>query len=300
MNLNNMKLAEQLIVFVELSVDMSFTKTAERIGLSKGYISKQIKKLEKNLNVTLFYRTTRLVTLTTEGEVILKRSRKLISGIENIVDFSNMQEISFAEELSISCPISFGQCYIADICNGFSKKYPNINLQVKLTNRFMALANDKVDVVIRVSNDIDGFLVANQITTMQEIVCASPKYLDNHPKIINPKDLDQHNCMYFMNPSPVKTWRFCSNNREFNIDINGNTCANIHQVLLNMAIKDKGIVRLPIYTARKYLATGELKEILTEYKSSPTPIYAGYLQHRYMPLRIRLFIDYLLTFFRDI
>ncbi len=297
MNLNNIKLSEQLIIFVELSKDMSFTKTAQRISVSKGYISKHIKELENNLNIKLFHRTTRLVTLTAEGKVILDEAKKIVNKVENILDFSSMKDINFVEELTISCPVSFGIHYITNICEGFSEKYPEIKLNILLTNNFMSLADDNIDVVIRISKDIDGLLIAKQITSIQEVVCASSNYFKNHSRITKPNDLKNHNCLYYMNPNQIKTWRFIENNKELNISIKGNASANLHKILVDMATKDKGIIRVPNYTAQNDLQLGNLKEILTNYKPTPIPVYAGYLQHKFTPLRIKIFIEFLKDFF---
>ncbi|MGY0399544.1 MAG: LysR family transcriptional regulator [Ostreibacterium sp.] len=290
-------MTEQLLLFTEAVKDLNFTQTAERIGVSKAYVSQQISFLEKKLNIKLLHRTTRSIQLTSEGCEIAEKAKLLVTNVNDIIDFSGAQQNSINGILTISCPISFGQVFYNDIIEGLQKLCPNLKIELQISNHQIDLANSQTDVAIRIADQIDDFFIAKKIGFMQKIICASPQYLRQYGEPKSPKDLSRHDCAYYINPLPIKYWNFCVQKEIIKVNISGNIGSNMHELLINNALQDKSIIDVPKYIVEQQLEKEQLVEILKKYRQPPIPIHAVYLPRINTPNRITVFIEYLKSYF---
>ncbi|MFB9213814.1 LysR family transcriptional regulator [Vibrio sinaloensis] len=275
--------------FVGVAETQSFTAAAKKLDTSVAQVSRRISSLEERLAVKLFNRTTRRVSLTEAGQLYYQQCKQLVEGLE-LAELAVTQMQSTPKGLlKVTAPVTFGEQQLAPLLHQFLERYPQVDLDLMLTNQKLDLIEMGVDVAIRLGRLQDSSLIAKRLSSRQLFVCASPSYLEQYGEPHTLSELSHHQCLV----GSVDYWRFRDSKSEKSLRVSGRIHCNSGYALLDAAIRGLGLVQLPDYYVQPALESGELVEVLSNYRDEREGIWALYPQNRNLSPKVRLLIDYL-------
>lgn len=292
-----MNQVSELAFFTMLIKLGSLAATAREMNLTPPAVSKRLAQLEQRLGVRLLNRTTRRISLTNEGEVYLACAQRILDEIEEMEHQVSSSRAAPKGLLRVNAPLGFGRSYVGPAISSFAKRYPDVEVQLQLTDRPINLPDDAIDVGIRFGDLPDSRLIARKIAANRRLLCASPTYLRSagHPEA--PKDLMQHNCIVLrQNDAAFGTWRLTRGKQTESIKVRGSLSTNEGEVALNWALEGHGILMRAEWDLAKYLRSGRLVEVLEDYETPPADIYAVYLERLNLSAKVSFFIDHLRDF----
>ena len=280
---------EGVVEFVAVAEAHSFTAAAKRIGVSTAQVSRQISALEERLATKLLYRTTRKVSVTDAGQVYYQHCRQILDGLKEAELAMNNLQSTPTGKLKITAPVTYGERSIAPLLNNFVAKYPELNVQLHLTNQLINLVDEGYDLAIRLGKLEDSTMIAQRLSSRTHYVCASPDYLARFGVPHSLSELSKHNCLQ----GTLPYWRFQEAGKVNNIEVNGNIRCNSGRALVDAALKGLGIVQLPDYYVLGSIESGQLISLLEQHRESNEGVWALYPHNRHLSPKIRLLIDYL-------
>ncbi|WP_120497124.1 LysR substrate-binding domain-containing protein [Kiloniella sp. EL199] len=280
---------EGVTEFVAVAERKSFTDASRHLGISTAQVSRQINVLEGRLNVKLFYRTTRKVSITETGQIYYNHCRQILDSLEEAERVVTDLNQSPQGRLNLTAPVTYGENVIAPLINDFSKQYPDLRISLALTNHKLDLVAESYDLAIRLGQLEDSTMIAKRLSSRTNYICASPEYLKENSKPRNLTELDQHNCLR----GTLDTWRFEENGKTRQIRVKGNLQCNSGWSLVDAALKGIGLIQLPDYYVQLYIETGKLVPILDHFRSSDEGIWAIYPHNRQLSSKVRLLIEHL-------
>ncbi|MGD2172928.1 MAG: LysR family transcriptional regulator [Gammaproteobacteria bacterium] len=274
----------------------SFVKAADALGLSKAAVSRHVADLEARLGVRLIHRTTRRLSLTEDGEVFLARSRDLIAGVEEAEAELGARGGEARGLLRINAPVSFGISHLAPLWPEFQARYPEVRLDIELSDRIADLLEEGYDLAIRIADLQDSTLVGRRLATTRMVLCATPEYLARHGEPREPGELAGHlkiaysywggNEMSFLGPEGEVRARI----DPYLTSNNGETCRAA-------ALAHQGIILQPTFLIGEDLAAGRLIELMPEYRALELGIYALYPTRKHVAPKVRAMVEFLLQKF---
>ena len=275
--------------FVAVAETQSFSLASKNLNISTAQVSRQITALEKRLQVKLFYRTTRKVSLTQEAQVFYQHCRNLLDGLDTAEQAITNLQSSPQGKIKLTAPVTYGEQKILPLVNDFVALYGEIEVTTELTNHRVDLIDGGFDIAIRLGQLQDSSLIARQLNQRSTYVCASEQYLKKHGQPYSLSELKDHNCLL----GTRDYWRFIEQGKEKTLRVKGNLRCNSGIALVDAALKGIGVVQLPDYYLTPYLESGQLIAILDQFREPAEGIWAVYPQNRYLSPKIRLLIDYL-------
>lgn len=274
--------------FVAVAETESFTRAAKRLGVSTAHVSRQISALEDRLSTRLFYRTTRRVSTTEAGQIYYQHCRQILDALEQAErSMTNMQLVPQGR-LRLTAPVTYGEKSIAPLVNDFVLRYPELDVEMKLTNQQLDLVAEGYDLAVRLGKLDDSSLMARRLASRTLYVCASPAYLAVHGTPHSLSELEHHNCLQ----GNLGYWRFQDAGHPRNVRIRGNVRCDSGRALLDAALKGVGIVQLPDYYVGPALDAGTLIPLLTLYQEDDDGIWAVYPHNRHLSPKVRMLLDY--------
>lgn len=277
-------------VFVKVVQAGSFSAAARQLGLPISTISTRVSRLEKRLGITLLQRTTRRLHLTESGTVYYQHASLGLGYMleaEAAVDEARRQPQG---KLKITAPADLGDQLLAGLIERTQAEFPALELELLLTDRYIDLVADGIDVAIRTGELRDSSLVAKSLGTIRWALFASPHYLKQAETIDNPQDLHAHRCIQFT-PLGRDSWDLTSNHSSISVPIQGRTMANNIGVVKSMAVKGLGVALLPTFICKASLDHKELSAVLPKWQGKADPVHLVYPKQRFMPPKLRAFID---------
>ncbi|MCR9546365.1 LysR family transcriptional regulator [Vibrio antiquarius] len=295
-----MRNTDDYIIFYHLIEQGSFSAAARHMSLTKSVVSKRIAKLEQELGVQLLYRTTRTLTLTEAGRAFFTHAKAVYQAVataeESIVGLGK----NLSGNIKVSVPTISGELILPQVINEFNQKYPDINIDMDLDNRFVDIVNERFDLAIRTGVLPDSSLIARKLVDANWIICASPQYLAKHGIPKQPQALDKHNCLvYSYQENGACEWSFKEGDEVYQITVDGNLCTNNSSVLRNVALLGQGIIYVPRVLVYEDLKQGRLIQLFKDETAKCLGIYAVYPYTRQQPEKIKIFIDHLYTSFQS-
>jgi len=199
--------------------------------------------------------------------------------------------------LRLSCSQSFGQGAVVIAVSEFLRRHPQVSIDLQLESRAINLVEDRIDLALRITNDLDPNLIARPLALCPSVVCASPAYLAAQGTPQHPQDLAVHNCLTYT-WFGKSLWQFARQGEQVAIPVSGNLSANESLVLLTGAVEGAGIVMQPYYSAAPLIASGQLVALLSGWQPQEMGIYAIYMSRRQMPAALRALLDFLVEWFK--
>lgn len=275
--------------FVYVAENESFTLASKKMAISTAQVSRQISALEKRLNIKLFYRTTRKVSLTEEGRVFYQHCRSVLDGLDAAERAITNLQSKPQGKIKLTAPVAYGEKQILPLVNNFIKQYSDVEVSAYLSNRQIDIVDEGYDLAIRLGKLSDSTMMAKKLGKRTNFVCASPRYLDKHGIPHSISELNKHSCLL----GTLDYWHFREAGREKNIRVTGRLRYNNGYCLTDAALKGLGIVQLPDYYVQQHIHSGELVTLLDSYRAPDEGIWAVYPQNRHLSPKIRLLVDYL-------
>ncbi|EPP5331911.1 LysR family transcriptional regulator [Vibrio harveyi] len=279
--------------FVRVVQTGSFSATGREMNTSQTTISKKVAALEKKIGVKLLARSSRDHALTPAGAKYYQTCVDILGELDEAEAEARSEVASPQGTIRISAPVAFGRILLAPIMAEFFQRYPDINVDLQLSDQHTDLISDGIDVAIRAKQLEDSTLIARHLFDNPMLVLAAPSYLQQHgaPKTL--EDLKQHNCLVYSRMKDINVWSFTKQNQKHAVAVNGNFQSDNGDVLLEVALTGMGIVTLPIWMVEHHLKEGRLTQLMNDYTGQNLPFNAVYLQSRYTPLKVRCLIDFL-------
>ena len=288
---------EDLAAFAVLIEAGSFTAAAERLGCSKGRLSKRISQLEKTYGVQLLHRTTRTLSLTSAGSALLPQARQLIAHTERARSIVALMRDEMVGEVRITTPVSLGETFFDGLLMEFYETYPQVKIELELSNSVRDLRRDGFDLAVRSKVASDERLVARPLLAMQELTCASKRYLDEHGWPQTPEGLAKHQCLINSHYSERYQWLYHQNHELTRVQIDGPFASNHYSLLKKAALAGAGVARLPSYMVHREINEGRLHWLLKDYQTATTPMFLVHPFEGEVPRRVQVLADYLVGWF---
>jgi DNA-binding transcriptional LysR family regulator len=282
-------------VFLQVVKYESFAGAARALGMTGPAISKQVQSLEDKLGVKLLNRTTRHVSMTEEGAIYFDRARKALEDLEEAEQ--QIQELKACPtgKLKVNAPTSFGIQFLTKPIASFAQQYPDVELEIDFSDRWVDVSAEGYDVVVRIASLQDSNLIARKLAPCPIVLCAGQTLIDKHGLPDSVAALADYPAVVYNQHAQKEEWRYKDENDQVRgITLNRNFAANTAEMQLEACLQGLGISLLPMFTAHAHIESGALVEICPEYQTYPERgIYAMYPQNRYLSTRTRLFIDWL-------
>lgn len=290
-----MKQWQGISEFVAVAEHRSFTKAAQWLGISVAQVSRNISELERRLNVRLFYRSTRQVRLSEEGQVYLQHCQHLVEGLDDANRaLSNLQQTPQGR-LRMTAPVYYGEAMIVPALNRFLHRHADIELDLELTNRRLDLIEGRFDLAIRLGNLGDSSMLARRLGRRQHYIVASSEYIKHYGTPQHPDELTDHRLL----AGTMEYWRLrdrqagAHESREILVKPGSFWRCNSGVALLDAVRQGLGVAQLPDYYVQPDIDSGRLVALLPEYRPAADGIWALYPQNRHLSPKVRVVIEYL-------
>jgi DNA-binding transcriptional LysR family regulator len=285
---------KQIETFVRVADAGSLAAAALEEGVSPVILGRRIDALEKRLGVKLMYRSTRRLVVSEEGAAFLERCRGLLSEWDQAENELMAGRRSVNGHLIVSAPAAFGRKHVAPLAPEFLKDKPELQVSFNLTDRVVDLVREGYDLSIRIGGAVDPNFVAVKLATNRRVVCGTPEYFRKHGKPKALEDLPNHNCFAFnLQGGQNRGWYFRRNGKLTTVRVSGTLDCNDGELLHRWVSEGLGLGWRSTWEIDQQLARGELETVLDEYALPDYDILAVYPQQRYVPAKVRYFIDYL-------
>lgn len=273
----------------------SFAAAARDLGLSNAAVSKNIGELEAHLGTRLLNRTTRSMNLTEAGAHYYERMTRLLQDLADADDaVAEMTRVPRGR-LRVNAPMSWGLLRLSNLMPDFLQRYPEVRVELELSDTVADLVEQHIDVAIRGQGAMkDSTSIARRLARLDRVVCGSPAYFKRHGTPGVPADLREHSCLVYSLSSEPEKWRFTREGKRSDVTVSGNYRVNNSLALRDALLAGAGIALIPTDYVREYLSAGRVKAVLEDWETNEQAIYAVYPSGRYLPGRVRAFIDFLI------
>ena len=286
---------EDMEVFAQVVATGSLSSAGRALGLSPAGVSKRLRRLEETLGTRLLQRTTRQISLTETGQAYFERIGPLLAGIEDAENFVSRRSDAVRGTLKVSAPTSFGRMHIAPHINDFMRSYPDLAINLQLSDTFVDIVGEGFDLSIRIGELTDSSLVGRKLAPVRRILCAAPAYIEHHGMPETLTDLADHLCLP---PHNHDTWKLEGPEGAITFRPDGPLKTNSSEVIREAVIGGAGIALRSTWDVGPELEAGKLVQVLPAYEGSRNiGIYALYASRQFLPAKIRVFIDFLVTLY---
>lgn len=280
-------------LFVRVAELGSFAAVAQQMGLARSVVTRQIAALETHLGVKLMARSTRRLSLTSAGTAYLEKCRVILNLVEAAETDVAEERLAPRGNIRISLPLSFGIKRLAPLLLDFSRRYPEVGLDMDYSDRRVKLIEEGIDLSVRITRRLDGGDVARRIGSSHLRVVAAPDYLARHGRPLHPAELMHHECLGYTAGGTTQQWQFMVAGQLLGFPVRSRIHANNGDVLVEAAAQGMGITLQPDFIIGDKLLTGRLAAILDDYPVPELGIYAMLPSNRHVPHRVRVLMDFL-------
>ncbi len=290
----------EMQAFVAVAESGSFVNAADHLENSKAAVSRYVAQLETRLGVRLMNRTTRRLSLTDEGHAFLAHCKETLALIHDAEEQLQSKRNTPNGLIRISAPLTFGVLHLAPLWGKFTALYPQVQLEITLSDRVVDLVDEGYDVAVRVARLPSSTLICRKLASTSLVLCASPKYLKKYgiPKRL--EALKQHSVINYLYLATGDEWVFQGPEGETRIKISPKIRTNNGDTCRSAALAHQGIVLQPTFLVGSDLQKGDLVQLLPEYKSTELGIYAIYPSRKLVSPRIRAMVDFLVAEFERV
>ncbi|MEQ5841818.1 LysR family transcriptional regulator [Paraburkholderia acidicola] len=283
------------LAFFELVMRQgSLTAAARELGVTTPSVSKRLAHIERRLGVRLLNRTTRNISLTTEGDLYLTNGSRILSELAELEQLVTSSRAEPSGLLRVNASFGFGRAHIAPAISAFVERYPTMEIQLHLTDRPVSLQEQAFDVGIRFGDVPDARINARLLVENRRLVCASPAYLKRCGTPKAPRDLAHHDCIVLReNDSAYGNWHFLRGKKSEIVKVRGALSSNDGSAVLRWALEGRGVVVRSEWEIGDALRDGTLELLLGEWALPNADIYAVYLERHRLSPKLRTFIDFL-------
>lgn len=285
--------------FIDVVEAEGFSAAARKNGRSKALLSKYVRELEDELGALLLNRTTRQFSMTEAGHTYYRTASDILKEIDNLADLVRENNQQLKGRLRVSVPRTFVDADVGQSLIDFARENPDLALEIAADDRFVDLIEEGFDVAVRITRLEDSGMIARKISDFRVHLCATREFLDRYPALEHPTDLTRMPFIIDSNNRSQGNIRFVdADSTTFNVAINGKLEVNSPHATLRAALSGLGIAVVPDFIGRKAIESGQLLTLFNDYLPTDRGIYAVYPHRRYLPAKVRIFVDYLHNWFR--
>ncbi|WP_330148223.1 LysR family transcriptional regulator [Shewanella oncorhynchi] len=304
-------------VFVTIVERGSMISAANALDMSRSMVTRYLSEMEEWSGARLLHRSTRSLSLTPAGEQVLDYCHRLLELANEVPAVSHAAVAIPRGLLRISCSQFLAHQILAPVVQQYLASYPQASVNFHVSSQTVDLVAERIDLAIRITNELDPNLIARRLGECESVVCAAQSYLAARAAVLHPEDLTQHNCLTYSYFGDVM-WRFyktdvgakqaqalnsdpkSNQGQVFNVPVNGNFSANDSMVVLNATLAGEGIAMQPVWAAKPYLDSGQLVPLLTEFKPLSLGVYGVYQSRKHMQPALRVMMDMLVAYFASL
>ncbi|MCB4809974.1 LysR family transcriptional regulator [Methylovorus menthalis] len=286
-----------MAVFAHVAQEQSFSTAARKLGMSRSAVSKAVAKLESALGARLLNRSTRHLSLTEVGAAMLEHCARIVAESERASQVVENLNSKPSGTLRVAASVAFGTLHVAPAMADFLQQYPEVELDMTITDRQIDLAEEGYDVIVKVTQEPPPALVARKLAAVRRQICGTAAYFAQHGLPTSPMALTAHNCLDYTHSGDKGWWRFKGPEGDIAVPVSGRVRINDDEALSQVVLGGFGLALLPTFIIGNHLQSGHLQSVLSEYIPVEQHVYAMYLPNRHLPLKARTFIDFLLARF---
>ncbi len=283
-----------MTAFIKVAELGSFAEAARQLGQSRSQVNRSVIALEDSLTVTLLNRTTRKVSLTPTGSAYLTRAKSILDDLRETESLIKSDNEHPSGEMKINAPMSFGTMHLGPAIVNFMERYPDIKIQLILSDEFIEPVSNGFDMTVRIAEPTNSSaLIEHNIVQIKRILCASPSFLSSASEPQTLKELSGLPCLHYGNLPSGNNWKLMGPDGEKNIRVSGILCSNNAEVLRDAAVAGMGVALLPTFIAGAELQNGRLVSILNDYTAPAISLNLLYPPNRHLSTRTRLFVNFM-------
>jgi LysR family transcriptional regulator for bpeEF and oprC len=288
-------------VFVQVVDAGSFTRAAETLQLPKATVSTLVQSLETSLSAKLLHRTTRMVTVTTDGAAYYERCVRILSDVRDAEESLSRTRLSPSGRLRVDMPTGLASEVLIPALPAFFERYPDIMMELGSTDRPVDLVEEGVDCAIRGGELLDGNLIARRVGIVNFVTAASPAYLDRYGVPKHPRDLERHRCVNYFSAKTGKIydWDFRRGEERIDIAMRGVIALNDSNAYVHAGLAGLGVIQMTDYLLAEHVAAGRMVQLLPDWTSDPLPVHVVYPQNRHLSAKVRVFVEWVSEVFAN-
>jgi DNA-binding transcriptional LysR family regulator len=286
---------EGVVEFVAVAQSQGFSSAAKQLGCSTSHVSRQVSRLEARLGCALLARTTRMVSLTQSGTAYYQQCKDLVAGLQQANEQVSLQQFQLNGTLRVSGAGTFAEQFVAPALMAFGQQHPELTIDMDFNSRMVNFVEDGIDFAIRYGRLADSGLVARKLLDRPMMAVASQDYIQQYGMPEHPNQLKNHSCIISNNDH----WLFEHQNTTDNIKVNGRWRSNNAHTVVKACEQGLGIAYMPQSSFRESIKLGRLTPVLAPFWSKGASSWIVYQNKRFLPVRARLAIDYLVHHFAD-
>ncbi|AIY41573.1 Positive regulator of Tartrate dehydrogenase/decarboxylase/D-malic enzyme [Collimonas arenae] len=295
-----MNTLSDLAFFAMLVKAGSLAAMARELGVTPPAVTKRLANLEHRLGVRLLNRTTRTMSVTHEGEIYLADGARILADIEALERTIGRSRAVPKGLLRINASFGFGRKHIGPAISDFSKRFPEVEVQLLLSERPLNLADQAFDIGIRIGELPDARIIARKIASNKRLLCAAPAYLKQHPEPTMPRELQTHACIVLReNDAAYGTWHLSRGKRQETVKVRGALSSNDGETVLQWALDGHGILMRSEWDTAPYLRSGRLREVLTDWTLPSSDIFVVYPERLNLSAKVTAFVDFIADRFKS-
>lgn len=284
---------DALTTFVVVAEQQSFAEAARQLGRSPASVTRAVAALEERLQTRLLNRTTRSVAVTDAGARYLESCRRLLATYDELEAVNLGERVQPRGWINVTAPTMFGRLHVLPIVRTFLAEYPQVDIRLLLLDRVVSLVDEGLDLGVRIGELPDSSLRAVHVGRVRRVVCAAPQYIADHGVPMMPRDLGSHTVVACTAVTPIPDrWSFHGPSGVMSVAVKPRLVVNTTSGAVDAALDGLGFVCIRSYQAEPHMAAGRLQIVLVEYEPPPAPIHVVHPEGRYLPAKVRVFIDY--------
>lgn len=291
---------DSLKIFIRLVESRSFTRTADLLRLPRSTVSTALSDLEQRVGTRLLNRTTRRMSLTEDGGAFYERCLRLIADYEETEGLFRQSSALPHGKVRINVPGRLGRLVIAPALPDFLARYPDIEIDMGVTDRTVDLVQEGIDCAIRVGPLSDSSLVARKLGDLTLLNCASPAYLDRHGTPASIADLTSHFAVGYASPATgrIEEWEYVEGKEVRSLALGSRVTVNSAEAYIACCLAGLGLIQIPAYDVENHIAAGELVDVLSGWRAAPMPVTLLYPHRQHVSRRLHVFIDWVTALLR--
>lgn len=288
-------------VFVQVVDAGSFTRAADTLQMPKATVSTLIQALETSLASRLLHRTTRHVSVTSDGAAYYERCVRILSDVRDAEESLTRHRFSPSGRLRVDAPTGLTCEILIPALPDFFERYPDITLEMGSTDRPVDLVEEGVDCAVRGGDLIDSNLIARRVGVINFVTCAAPSYIERFGMPLHPNDLERHRCVnYFSSKSgKVSGWDFTRDGERIEVMLPGAIALNDSNAYIKAGLAGLGVINMTDYLLSEQLATGKMVRLLPDWRCDPIPVHVVYPHNRHLSAKVRVFVEWIAELFAN-
>ncbi len=287
---------QAMVVFIKIAECGSLTAAANALGRSLPAVVRTLSALEMDLEVRLFNRTTRKISLTEEGQCYLQSCRKILTEVEESENALGQYQSEPHGLVTLTAPIRFGEMHVVPAVVDFLKKYPLVQVKLHLLDRLVNMYDEGVDLAVRIAHLEDSSLIAKSVGRIKQVLCVSPELLSKSTiSLQNPRQLAVLPCVVCTSISSSQAWYFDNKGKRVRVSVQGAFSCNHIRATVDACVAGLGYGLFLTYQVMPWINSGELKVVLSSFEPAPSPVSIVYPHSRLMATRVRVLADWLVA-----